>query len=69
MYRAWESRPARNDAVALDIERTWRSWVRLYFVPVVPYGTDNYLVCPVCSRGLQVSDCCLRPGGRSTPMA
>jgi hypothetical protein len=29
--------------------------VRLYFVPVVPYGTDDYLVCPVCSRGLQVS--------------
>lgn len=29
--------------------------VRLYFVPVVPYGTDNYLVCPICSRGLQLS--------------
>ncbi len=29
--------------------------VRLYFVPVVPYGTNDYLVCPVCSRGLQVS--------------
>jgi zinc-ribbon family/Short C-terminal domain len=27
----------------------------LYFVPVVPYGTDDYLVCPVCSRGLQLS--------------
>jgi hypothetical protein len=29
--------------------------VRLYFVPVVPYGTNDYLVCPVCSRGLQVN--------------
>jgi hypothetical protein len=29
--------------------------VRLYFVPVLPYGSDDYLVCPVCSRGLQVS--------------
>jgi hypothetical protein len=29
MYRPWESRPARNDAVALDIERMWRSWVSL----------------------------------------
>jgi hypothetical protein len=29
--------------------------VRLYFVPVVPYGTDNYLVCPICSRALQIS--------------
>ena len=28
--------------------------MRLYFVPVLPYGTDDYLVCPVCSRGLQV---------------
>jgi len=24
-------------------------------VPVVPYGTDDYLVCPVCSRGMQLS--------------
>ena len=34
---------------------------RLYFVPVVPYsGTDDYLVCPVCSRGLQVTGAQLR---------
>jgi zinc-ribbon family/Short C-terminal domain len=30
--------------------------VSLYFVPVVPYGTEDYLVCPVCSRGLQLSN-------------
>ena len=29
--------------------------VSLYFVPVVPYGTDDYLVCPICSRGLQLN--------------
>jgi hypothetical protein len=29
--------------------------VSLYFVPVVPYGTDDYLVCPVCSRGMQLN--------------
>ncbi len=29
--------------------------VRLYFVPVVPYGTDDYLVCPTCTRGLQLT--------------
>lgn len=28
--------------------------VRLYFVPVVPYGTDDYLMCPICGRGLQL---------------
>jgi hypothetical protein len=22
---------------------------------VVPYGTDDYLVCPICSRGMQLS--------------
>jgi uncharacterized protein YbaR (Trm112 family) len=30
--------------------------VRLYFVPVVPYGTDEYLLCPICNRGLQLRD-------------
>ena len=25
-------------------------------MPVVPYGTDDYLVCPICSRGLQLSN-------------
>jgi hypothetical protein len=35
--------------------------VRLYFVPVVPYGTDEYLVCPICSRGLQLSGAQLPP--------
>ena len=34
--------------------------MRLYFVPVVPYGTDGSLVCPVCSRGLQVTGTQLR---------
>ena len=31
-----------------------RKAVRLYFVPVLPYGSDDYLMCPVCSRGLRV---------------
>jgi zinc-ribbon family len=30
--------------------------VRLYFVPVVPYGTDEYLLCPICNKGLQLKD-------------
>src|SRR5215207_8042391 len=33
-----------------------RKSVRLYFVPVVPYGTDEYLLCPICNRGLQLKD-------------
>ena len=51
--------PNCHNQVFLHHIRSKKS-VRLYFVPVVPYGTDNYLVCPVCSRGLQVNDAQLR---------
>ena len=51
--------PNCHNQVFLHHIRSKKS-VRLYFVPVVPYGTDDYLVCPVCSRGLQVSNAQLR---------
>ena len=47
--------PNCHNQVFLHHVRSKKS-VRLYFVPVVPYGTEDYLVCPVCSRGLQVSN-------------
>jgi hypothetical protein len=28
--------------------------VSLYFVPLIPYGTDEYLSCPTCRHGLQI---------------
>jgi uncharacterized protein YbaR (Trm112 family) len=28
--------------------------VSLYFVPVAPYGSDEYLACPICRQGLQL---------------
>jgi hypothetical protein len=28
--------------------------ISLYFVPLVKYGTDEYLACPVCKAGVQV---------------
>jgi hypothetical protein len=28
--------------------------VSLYFVPLVPYGSDEYLACPICRQGLQL---------------
>jgi hypothetical protein len=46
--------PNCHNQVFLHHVRSKKS-VRLYFVPVVPYGTDDYLVCPVCSQGLQLS--------------
>ena len=51
--------PNCHNQVFLHHVRSKKS-VRLYFVPVVPYGTEDYLVCPVCSRGLQVSNAQLR---------
>ena len=51
--------PNCHNQVFLHHVRSKKS-VRLYFVPVVPYGTDNYLICPVCSQGLQVTDAQLR---------
>ena len=34
--------------------------VSLYFIPLVPYGSDEYLACPICRHGLQ-----LRPENRA----
>ena len=51
--------PNCHNQVFLHHVRSKKS-VRLYFVPVVPYGTEDYLVCPVCSRGLQISSAQLR---------
>jgi zinc-ribbon family/Short C-terminal domain len=47
--------PNCHNQVFLHHVRSKKS-VSLYFVPVVPYGTDQYLICPVCSRGLQISN-------------
>ena len=29
--------------------------VSLYFVPLVPYGSNEYLACPICRQGMQVT--------------
>ena len=47
--------PFCHNSVFLHFIRSKKS-VRLYFVPVVPYGTDEYLLCPICTRGLQLSN-------------
>jgi Short C-terminal domain len=46
--------PNCHNQVFLHHVRSKKS-VRVYFVPVARYGTDDYLVCPICSRGLQLS--------------
>jgi hypothetical protein len=30
-------------------------WFRLYFIPLIPYSTKHLLLCPVCTRGAQLS--------------
>jgi hypothetical protein len=46
--------PNCHNQVFLHHVRSKKSF-SLYFVPVAHYGTDEYLVCPICSRGLQLS--------------
>ena len=41
-----------NDVFLHKVRSTKR--VSLFFVPVMPYGTDEYLVCPVCGHGLEI---------------
>ena len=41
-----------NDVYFHQIHSTQQ--VSLFFVPVMPYGTDEYLVCPVCGHGLEI---------------
>src|SRR5204863_10091566 len=31
-----------------------KKWFRLYFVPVVPYSSKWFLICPICSHGRAV---------------
>jgi len=33
---------------------TSKKAVRLYFVPVIPYGVRDYLLCPVCEHGAEL---------------
>lgn len=28
--------------------------ISLYFVPLIPYGSNDYLACPICRHGLQI---------------
>lgn len=42
-----------NDVFLHTVRSTKR--VSLFFVPVMPYGTDEYLVCPICGHGLQMA--------------
>ena len=46
--------PNCHNDVFLHLVRSTKE-VSLYFVPVMPYGADEYLVCRVCGHGLHVA--------------
>ncbi|MEA2557937.1 MAG: hypothetical protein QOG88_1475 [Actinomycetota bacterium] len=31
---------------------TVRKWFSLFFIPLIPYSTKHYLMCPICSRAV-----------------
>src|SRR5438046_396608 len=33
---------------------TVTKWFRLYFIPVIPYQTKHFLVCPVCTAATEL---------------
>jgi hypothetical protein len=33
---------------------TVRRWFTLFFIPLIPYSRRDLLICPVCSRGLEL---------------
>jgi hypothetical protein len=45
--------PQCHNQVFLHLVRSEKQF-SLYFVPLVPYGSDEYLLCPVCQHGLQL---------------
>jgi len=50
--------PLRCPNCRNDVEYRYavsRSWFRLFFIPVIPYGSRHLLLCPVCSRGLELT--------------
>ena len=41
-----------NEVFLHDVRSEKR--VSLYFVPLVPYGSNEYLACPICRHGMEV---------------
>lgn len=33
-----------------------KTWFSLFFIPVIPYESKNYLLCEVCSQGIELKE-------------
>lgn len=31
-------------------------WFTLFFIPVIPYSSEKYLLCPICEYGIKLDD-------------
>lgn len=34
----------------------YRTWFTLFFIPVIPYESDHYLLCDICKQGITLED-------------
>jgi hypothetical protein len=34
---------------------TVTKWLRLYFIPIIPYNTRHFLACPACTAGTELN--------------
>ena len=32
------------------------SWFTLFFIPIIPYSSTQYLICPVCEHGVGINN-------------
>jgi hypothetical protein len=43
----------------LHLVRATRGYLRLFLVPLVPYGTKHFLMCPICTDGVELEPAAL----------
>lgn len=43
---------------------SFNKWFRLYFIPLVPYGYREWLMCPICNVGIELSTNAQRDAAR-----
>ncbi len=47
--------PNCSNKTYLDLLQT-KLWFTLFFIPIFPYKSKHYLICKICSRGLELTD-------------
>lgn len=33
---------------------SYRTWITIFFIPVIPYESGHLLLCPVCGHGMEL---------------